>query len=964
MLAVHAGGVTKMMKRLVGIALAGLGVVVFATSASAQVYTGRIDVTVKDSTGAVLPGVTVEATGPQSAVTVTDAQGEAHFLNLAPGRYAVTAKLSGFTDYSNENVPVTAGGIVPLEVTLGVGGVAQQVEVRAETPVIETKKQTVSTNVTVDELQNIPSSRDPWVVLQTVPGIVVDRVNVGGAESGQQSNYQAKGADVSENTWNMDGIAITDMAAIGSSPTYYDFDMFQEMQVTTGGADPANPTPGVQLNFVLKSGTNQWRGAGRFYFENDSLQSDNVSDDLRGELNSYNRVGEYRDYGVEGGGPIIKDRLFAWGAYGKTEPELQIFSYNAAAADYLQTASDATKLENYSAKVTGEISRETRASFTYFRGNKEKFGRGASATRPDETTWNQTGPSDMYKGEINQTIGNSLFLTGRYAHTSNGFSFEPRGGRDVNRWRDDEGVNHGSYSFYLTDRPQDNISVDGNHFKGRHELKFGFGWRRSAVTSESGWPGTGVVSLHDGYPTMTARIVRNWASSGEGEYWSAYVGDTISLGRLTLNLGARWDRAGSSVKEASVPANSVIPDLLPALSASAQPDALVFNAVTPRVGFTYALDDNRRSIVRGSYAIFASQLQSNLGAVLVSQIPYYSYVYYTAVDTNGNNIADASEIAAGTFDGVLGFDPDNPLGGNPDRIGDTKTPLTHELVLGAEHELARNFGISGAFTWRRFTNFNWLHYRGVTGSDYTQVGTLSGSADPLGAYSVPIYTVNADAVPDDFGRLYENRAGYRQRYWGFEVAATKRMADNWMMRLGFSTNDHREYFDSPDAFQDPTSTILNPNKDGGLVLRQTAGSGKSDIFMVLPRYQFIATGAYQAKWGINFGLNYLFRQGYAMPFYQSETPGSEDDFAPAGKDVLIVANVDDFRLPAVHSVDARVSKNFTYQRLNVNFDVDVFNLFNSNTVLGRGFDIGLTNYNRVLEIMNPRIVRFGVRVGF
>ncbi len=144
-------------------------------------------------------------------------------------------------------------------------------------------------------------------MLQTVPGIVVDRVNVGGAESGQQSNYQAKGANPDQNTWNMDGIAITDMGSLGASPTYYDFDMFQEMQVTTGGADPANATPGVQLNFVLRSGTSKWRGTTRYYFENDDLQSDNVSSDLFGQIASYNRVGEYKDWGFEGGGPIMPE---------------------------------------------------------------------------------------------------------------------------------------------------------------------------------------------------------------------------------------------------------------------------------------------------------------------------------------------------------------------------------------------------------------------------------------------------------------------------------------------------------------------------------------------------------------------------------------------------------------------------------------------------------------------------------
>jgi len=235
-----------------------------AGPASAQVSTGRIELTVVDSTGAVLPGVAVELTGQRAATGVTGAAGVARFLTLPPGTYQVKATLAGFGDYVNQLVEVVAGGNVQLTARMAVAGLAEQVQVTAETPVIDTKKSANSTAVTLEELQNVPSSRDPWVVLQTVPGVIVDRVNVGGAESGQQSNFQAKGASGGENTCNIDGVPITDMSALGSSPTYYDFDMFQEMQATTGGADVANVTPGVSLNFVLKSGSNTPRGSARF----------------------------------------------------------------------------------------------------------------------------------------------------------------------------------------------------------------------------------------------------------------------------------------------------------------------------------------------------------------------------------------------------------------------------------------------------------------------------------------------------------------------------------------------------------------------------------------------------------------------------------------------------------------------------------------------------------------------------
>src|SRR5205085_688148 len=216
-----------------------------------------------------------------------------------PGTYTVSAKISGFSDYLNKNIVVGTGASVPLRIALSIAGVATQVTVTGESPVVDTKKTTTSTNVTVEELQNIPSSRDPWVVLQTVPGVIVDRVNVGGAESGQQSAYMAKGAAGGENTWNMDGVAITDMAALGSTPTYYDFDMFQEMQVTTGGADVQSATPGVQLNMVLKSGSNTPHGSTRIYFENESMQSGNLSAALAasigGTTGKGNRTDQYYD---------------------------------------------------------------------------------------------------------------------------------------------------------------------------------------------------------------------------------------------------------------------------------------------------------------------------------------------------------------------------------------------------------------------------------------------------------------------------------------------------------------------------------------------------------------------------------------------------------------------------------------------------------------------------------------------
>ena len=124
------------------------------------------------------------------------------------------------------------------------------------------------------------------------------------------------------------------------------------------------------------------------------------------------------------------------------------------------------------------------------------------------------------------------------------------------------------------------------------------------------------------------------------------------------------------------------------------------------------------------------------------------------------------------------------------------------------------------------------------------------------------------------------------------------------------------------------------------------------------------TAAYTMKYDINLGMNYVFRQGYATPYYQGSATGSVDDLNATGKNVLLVSDVSGYRLPNVHSFDARINKAVNWQRLHVNFDVDVFNLFNSNTNLALQINRNATGFRQVREIMNPRIFRLGIRVGF
>src|SRR5205085_4317366 len=291
--------------------------------------------------GSVLPGVTVTLTGVGAPkTTVTDAEGNFRFINLSPGTYSIKADLAGYGTATRTGIGVRVAQNADVTMTLN-PSVAESITVTAEAPLLDVRKAGTGIDISKVELQNIPSGRDPWVIMQQTPGVLMDRINVGGSESGQQSGYVSKGADSSQSAWNVDGVSITDVGALGSTPTYYDFDSFEEMQITTGGSDPRIKTPGIQMNFVTKRGTNDFKGSGRWFQENHSFQAKpSIPSEAKSYLLRVNEINGLQDRGIEVGGPIIKDKLWLWGAYSDQQINLLTATLLQSGARFL----DKTKL--------------------------------------------------------------------------------------------------------------------------------------------------------------------------------------------------------------------------------------------------------------------------------------------------------------------------------------------------------------------------------------------------------------------------------------------------------------------------------------------------------------------------------------------------------------------------------------------------------------------------------------------
>jgi hypothetical protein len=382
--------------------------------------------------------------------------------------------------------------------------------------------------------------------------------------------------------------------------------MFQEMSVTTGGASATNPTAGAQLNMQFKSGSNALSGAAHVLGTTESWQSNNLPDelvDLAGPTGKGNRMKELNDVGFDVGGPLVRDRWWAWGAFGRTDGTL--FT--------LDGDDDRTLLENYAFKTTAQVNERIRPEFLYFRGNKTKNGRGASPLRAPETTWDQSGPTPLYKGQVNWITSDTLVFNVRAGYVGNNFSLTPQGG-SASAYRDAARVQRGNYLRYATDRPDYSTLADGNWFRGAHEITFGGSWRNTRDDEIYEYPGNGVDTRHSAdFATtrqMQAQIWRPFFASSEVTTFSLYVGDTVRTGRLTATGALRFDRSNASMLESAQAANPTFPTLLPAIVAPAESDLITFTQLSPRVGMSYALDDAGRTLLRASYGMFGGQLGS------------------------------------------------------------------------------------------------------------------------------------------------------------------------------------------------------------------------------------------------------------------------------------------------------------------------------------------------------------------
>jgi hypothetical protein len=931
------------------------------STAWAQAQSGEIFGKVTDDTGGVIPGVTVTLTSPSlitPQTTVSVESGAYRFPNIPIGTYTVTFELGGFSRFVRENVRVETGFNAEINAQLKVSAVQETVTVSGAAPVVDTRSTTTGQVFTREMLERIPSARDPWVMMEQTPGIIMSSQNVGGNQSGQQNTFIAHGTGNNE-VWNLDGGNITDQPS-SSSSMYYDFDAFEEIQIQTGGADASVQSSGVSINLVTRSGGNTFRGSSRFYVVDDNLQSSNISPELQEQgAGSGNPIRNIRDYGGEVGGPLLKNRAWFWGSAGYQDIRVGVVGFVRPGGDPNNEDDlfeDLTKLKTYNVKGQYQWAQGHKTTFLFNYNDKSRNARGAGPFNPPETTFRQIAPQHLYKPS-HQWIASNRFSIEVQAMTmpDGGFILDVQDPslKDVQASLNvDTTMNGRSARYQDNRRPQKEVRADGNYFLtsflgGDNAIKFGAGWRDISFGFTGIRGGGATARFNRLNQPIEATLYRD--SNTETGQWAAfgYLQNSYSRGRLTINGGVRYDFNDDEALASDVAANPIVPELLPAVAFTGADSGITFHDFAPRLGFTYDLFGDGRTIVKANYGVYwGTGINTAASMNPVGEVS----LRFPWNDLNGDQFIQRNELNLSNRLNVTGnYDPANPASPRSSTRVDPNlhNDRTDEFTAGVEREIAGNFGVGALYIYRNYPDYqNFTVLDNAPSEAYVPVSFTASCGNTT--CGEPSYTVTYFQLPftrPNTGMLVN--ADRTRKYHGLELTARKRFADRWMLNGSVNLQSTTLVYGGPNvSYQDPTDIAqLDGAQTGTANARWFA---KLSGLYVTPFHDIALSGFFNM------------RQGY--PYNRTiQTPTRTGGIGRAEVDI---DRWGDERLENFYQLDLRVERQFPLARTRWTVGLDLFNVFNAATVLDRQEIQNSPTANFVEEVLAPRVARFSVKLAF
>lgn len=950
----------------------------FAVAAGTARAQSAISGLVTDTSGAVLPGVTVEATSPvlieKVRTTVTDGQGLYTLVDLRPGTYVVTFTLSGFTTLRREGLLVSSNLTLPVNVALTVGGLEETLTVSGQAAVVDVRNAARTSVLARDLLDNLPTSRTYTTAGAIVPGIKLTKPDIGGTQAVQQAYTVSRGmVNHQDNMMMVDGLLVKLNGT--TSQAYTNFAMVEEVTYQTTGLGADTSGGGVRVNMIPKDGGNDYRGSVFVGGSNGSWQSSNITPALQARgLPSPTSTDYLYDLNPSFGGPIRRDAVWFFGSYRRlvlnTRP-------GGTYADGRPAIEDQW-IDSGSARLTWQTSPRHRLTAYWdraFKGKGHDFtdlvpAEVSPALIDPETAASKRDPKVYYigYGKWTATLSNRLLLETGMALALNNYSIiyqpgiaAPQGSArflssfpriDILR-----GTLTGASDFTPNFQKQVAyaLSSAATYATGSHNLRAGIQWRFGPVESQMDSTN---ADLNARYRNGVADSVTVRNAPVEAKHYlnadlGVFVQDSWTLGRFTLNPGVRLEYLDAEARATAAGPGRFVPARA---FDGAIPNLPKWFDVAPRLGLAYDVFGNAKTAVRASVSKYMNQNQTDIASrynPMAQQSdrrnwfdcdvrPGTSTCSGLALSTNGDGIPQDNEIGP-TGNRNFGVS----TGRRPD--ADLRRQYNWDYSVGVDHAVTPTLSVTGAWYRRSFHNVEGQYNTLV---DPTADWVAFQTTNPL--TNQPMTMFNLSPAKVGLVDLVDRNSEVNTRiYTGVEASFRLRLPRG-ATALGGWMRERTETV---------TCDTSNPNQflycDQTGARQQALGAVTGIPFLD----EFKLALAYPLPWRMNASVSMLSYPG----------PMLRVDWVPAASVFPNGQRTQPVTVPLIapgtkygdrwNQVDLGLKKALRVGRFDVEGQLDVFNALNSSAVLTQLQVFGPT-LDRPTAILQGRLVRLSGGVRF
>jgi hypothetical protein len=914
---------------------------------------------VRDTTGAVMPGVTIEAASPaliEKVRTVSsDAQGRFSIVDLRPGTYKMTFTLQGFRTVIQESIELPSNFTATVNAELELGAVEESVTVSGQAPTVDVQNAQRTTVISRDLLDSVPMPRMFVAEAAMAVGTKVSSQNVGGTRSAVNPRITAHGSLSKDTTIDIDSMKMNTLVGGGDSHPDHNDAMIQEMTVQTSSLGAEVSAGGPHINLIPRQGGNLLSGASYIGFSNGSMQFDNLTDALLAQgLQTPDAVDKVYDVNGSLGGPIKQDRLWFFGSYravGNDNIVANSFYPDGSPGIYDQ------RVRNYTARLTWQVNPSNK--FTVYDDYQTKYvGHLYTSGIDVATAARRRPPVIKYTGAVKWTsnFGNRLLVDGGYGTSVNSYTekyqpgvkkdpftpewFANAGRTDINRGTTTTASTPqtGTYNFRYM------IIASAAYVTGSHAIKSGLQWHIGQTWNTADANADLLQRYRDGVPDSV--IVYNTPTRTYnlmGADVGFYVQDSWTLKRLTLNPGLRIEHFNSSVQPMSVEAGRFVP----LRTFSEIPNVPNWNDFAPRFSAVYNLTGDAKTAVKfglNKYnRNFTTDFANRYSATVLQSdtrnwsdcdfLPGTSTCSTLSLATNRDGIAQNNEI---------GPSNNNNFGLAPARHPDPdiKRPYDLEYTLAVDRQVWEGISVTGAW------------YRRDTHNTEQQINLLTSVADyavfqianPLGGDPVTMYNLNR--AKQGQVDLLDTTADYdsaRTNYTGFEISFAARLPRGGNLFGGWST--------------DKTVTVSCGSNDPNTF--RYCDQSELDIPL---RHDFKFNGSYPLGWGLSAGATLQSYAGTPLSVLYN-VPAN---LFPGGRTQSVTVNLippGSKYLKRWNELDLSIHKRFRIGRYEIDGALDMYNALNSNVVLQENQNYG-SSLGQPQQVLQGRLLRISNQIKF